>query len=444
MRRPTTQYTKAGSLNIAYQVFGEGEFDLVYVPAFVSNVELAWDEPLCARFLTRLASFSRVITFDKRGTGMSDRLGPHATQALEERLDDMLAVLAAADSERPAVLGSSEGGNLAVLFASSYPQRTRALVTAGIFAARIWAEDYPWAPTPDDREREIRDIEATWGSDDFVDQLAPSVAGDAAVRHRLANYFRQSASPGAAAQLFRINTRIDVREALPLIQAPTLVLHRTGDRDANVQEGRYIASRIPNAVFKELPGEDHIPWAGDADAMLDEIESFLTGVRGPSTFDRALSTVLFTDLVSSTATATELGDGAWRALLERHDALVRSHIDRYRGRLIKLTGDGSLATFDGPSRAVECALALKDAVRELGLGSRAGAHTGEIELRGDDIGGVAVHVAARVAAAAEPNEVLVTRTVTDLTSGSRLRFDDRGVRELEGLSGRWQLFTASL
>jgi class 3 adenylate cyclase len=438
---PETKYVRSGDLNIAYQVVGDGPFDLVNIPGFVSNVELAWEEPLLARFLERLASFSRLILFDKRGTGMSDRLPTNELPNLDERMDDLIAVLRAAGSEEAALFGHSEGGNLAVLFAATYPKRTRALITAGIFARRTWSEDYPWAPTPQERRAAIEQVESDWGGTSWLTDLVPSCSDDDIFKYRLARYFRRSASPGAAAALMRMNTEIDIRAVLPTISVPTLVLHRSGDRDAKVEEGRWLAGQIPEATFVELPGEDHIPWTGDADAILDVVEEFLTGVRGPNDNDRVLASVLFTDIVSSTERASMLGDERWREQLDRHDKLTRSYVERFRGRIVKSTGDGTLATFDGPARAVQCACALRDALQAIGLQIRAGVHTGEIELRDDDVGGIGVHIAARVEAQAGPGEVWVSRTVTDLVSGSGLKFADQGERVLKGVPGSWNLFS---
>ncbi len=437
---PETQFARIDGLNIAYQVVGQGPFDLVHIPGFVSNVELAWEEPLFARFLERLASFSRLILFDKRGTGMSDRLPTDRLPTLEERMDDLIAVLDTVGSERAALFSHSEGGNLAVLFAATYPERTRALITAGIFAKRVWSADYPWAPTPEERSRAIEQIEADWGGSSWLVDLVPSCAQDEVFKARLASYFRRSASPGAAAALFRMNTTIDIRALLPSISVPTLVMHRIGDRDAKVEEGRWIAAQIPGARFVELPGDDHIPWVGDADGVLDLVEEFLTGVRGPKDLDRVLASVVFTDIVASTDTASALGDATWKELLDRHDRLTRSYVERFHGRVVKTTGDGALATFDGPGRAVRCACALRDALEAIGVELRVGIHTGEIEQRGDDVGGIAVHIAARVQALARPGEVLVSRTVTDLVSGSGLDFAQRGEHQLKGVPGSWELF----
>jgi len=430
---PSTLYTKSGDYNVAYQVVGEGKLDLLYIPGFVSNVELAWEEPLLARFLGRLASFSRLILFDKRGTGLSDRVANHELPTLEERMEDVIAVLDAAGSRRAALLGHSEGGNLAVLFAATYPDRTVALVTTGIFAARVRSDDYPWAPTPAQRERDIDEIERNWGSPKDVEHLAPSAADDPVFAQRLATYFRRSASPGAAAELLRMNTGIDVRDVLPAIRVPTLVVHRLGDRDASVEEGRWIASRIPGARFLELPGPDHLPWVGDQDRLLDEVEEFLTGQRGAPEPDRVLATVLFTDIVGSTERAVALGDRRWKDLLEQHHAAVRHQLQAFHGREVDTAGDGFLATFDGPGRGIRAAAAIVEALRALGIEVRCGLHTGECELIGTGIGGIAVHIAARVAAMAAVGEVLVTSTVRDLVAGSGIRFRARGEATLKGV-----------
>jgi pimeloyl-ACP methyl ester carboxylesterase len=438
---PYTRYAKSGGLNIAYQVVGDGPFDVLWIPGFVSNVELVWEEPSSARFLERLASFSRLVLFDKRGTGLSDRLDARELPTLEERMDDARAVLDAVGSASAALVSHSEGGNMAVLYAATYPERTRALVTTGIFAKRVWSPDYPWAPRPEDRDREIEEVERLWGTVTDVDHYAPSVAGDEAFRERLATYFRRSASPGAAAALLRMNTEIDVRAVLPTIRVPTLVLHRSGDRDASVEEGRWIASQIPGARFVELPGEDHLPWVGDVDTLLDEIEEFLTGVRPAPNPDRMLLTLLFTDIVGSTRRAAELGDRRWRELLDVHHAAVRGELERFRGREVDTAGDGFFATFDGPGRALHAAAAIRDALRPLELEIRAGVHTGECEVVGAAVRGVAVHVAARVAGRAAAGEILATSTVRDLVAGSGIVFADRGSAELKDV-GAWHLYEA--
>jgi class 3 adenylate cyclase len=439
---PETRYAKSGDLHLAYQVVGDGPFDLLHIPGFVSNVEGMWDEPLLARFLRRLASFSRLILFDKRGTGLSDRVPVDRLPTLEERMDDLRAVLDAAGSEQAALLSHSEGGNLAVLYAATYPERTRALVTTGMFAARIWSPDYPWAPKPEEREREIEALEREWGTPEPLVNLAPSRAHDRAFLERFAAYARRSASPGAAAALLRMNTQIDVRAVLPTITVPTLVIHHTGDRDANVEEGRWIASRIPGARFLELPGEDHLPWAGDQDRLLDEVEEFLTGTRPVREPDRVLATVLFTDIVGSTQRAAELGDRRWRELLEAHEAAVRGELARYGGHEVDTAGDGFLATFDGPARAIRAAHAIQESVRRLGIELRAGLHTGECELANGKVRGIAVHTGARVAALAGPGEVLVSSTVRDLVAGSGIAFEERGEHELKGIPGTWRIYAA--
>ncbi|TMG83166.1 MAG: adenylate/guanylate cyclase domain-containing protein [Betaproteobacteria bacterium] len=440
---PQTRFTRSGNVHIAYQVVGEGPLDLVFVPGWVSHVELAWEEPTLASFLERLASFSRLIVFDKRGTGLSDRVPDIQLPTHEERMDDIRAVMDAAGSQRAAVFGFSEGGNLAALFAAMYPQRTTALITCGSFAKRIWAPDYPWAPTPEQRERDYEVVARDWGGAMDLANYVPSKVDDEAFMRRLATYFRRAASPGAAVALMRMNTQIDIRAVLPAIRVPTLVLQRVGDLDTNVEEGRFLARHIPGARLVELPGADHLAWVGDQDAILDEIQEFLTGVRPVSDIDRVLATVLFTDIVGSTETAARLGDRAWRVLLDSHHALVRKELARFRGHEVNTTGDGFLATFDGPARAIHCAFAVRDGARALGLATRAGLHTGEIEQAADDVRGIAVHIGARVAAAAGAGETLVSSTVKDIVAGSGIVFADRGAHTLKGVPGEWRLYAAS-
>jgi pimeloyl-ACP methyl ester carboxylesterase len=435
---PETHYAKSGDVNIAYQVVGEGALDLVYVAGWISNVELMWEEPAHARVLGRLSRFSRLILFDKRGTGLSDPVPLDRLPTLEQRMDDVRAVMDAAGSERAAIFGFSEGGVMSALFAATYPERTTALALYGTFAKRIWSPDYPWAPRPDARQKEIEDLERNWATRMDLDQLAPTESE--AFKTRLAAYFRRSASPGAAVALLRMNTQHDIRDVLPAIRVPTLVIHRTDDRDVKVEEGRWVATQIPGAKYVELPGDSHTLWGGDTDSVVDEVEEFLTGARPAPELDRVLATVLFTDIVGSTEKAVELGDRRWRELLAEHDAAVRRELERFRGSEVDTAGDGFLATFDGPARAVRCAIAIGEAVRPLGLDVRAGVHTGECELDGEKVRGIAVHTGARVAALAGAGEVLVSSTVRDLVAGSGLEFEDRGAHELKGVPGEWNLY----
>lgn len=438
MEAPRTRYARSGDLNIAYQVFGAGSLDLVYVPGWVSHIEEAWETPEYAAFLRRLGSFARVVMFDKRGTGLSDPVPIDRLPTLEERMDDVRAVMDAAQSRRAALLGVSEGGNMCVLFAATFPERTTALVTFSVYAKREWSPDYPWAPRPEERAREIEAIERNWA------QLDPTSLAPQATREQLdalSRYVRRSASPGAAAALLRMNTKIDVRHVLPTVSVPTLVLHRTDDRDVSVEEGRWIASQIPGARFVELTGDAHLPWLGESDRVLAEIEEFLTGIRPAEQSSRVLSTILFTDVVGSTELASQVGDVRWRELLEGHHAVVRRELTRHRGIEIDTAGDGFFARFDGPARAIRCAAAVVDGVRnELGLNLRAGVHTGECEVIDGKLAGIAVHTGARVAAAAQPGEVLVSSTVRALVAGSGIDFEDRGLTHLKGIDESWQLF----
>jgi pimeloyl-ACP methyl ester carboxylesterase len=438
---PQTRYAKSGDVHIAYQVVGDGPLDLIFIPGWVSNVEECWEQPGLAAFLDRLASFSRLILFDKRGTGLSDRVANDRLPTLEERMDDLRAVQDAAGSEQAALFGHSEGGSMSVLFAATYPQRTRALITFGVFARRRRSADYPWAPSDEDRAATIDRIERDWVTEEMVRSLAPSRADDPAFLAQLATYYRRSASPGAAAQLLRMNTEIDVRAVLPAIRVPTLVLHRTDDLDALVDEGRWIASRIPGASLVELPGADHVFWVGDTDAVLSEIEAFLTGIRPAPEPDRVLATVLFTDVVASTEAAVRLGDRRWREALETHRADVRAALARWRGEEIDTAGDGFFALFDGPARGVRCAVAIREAAGGTGLQVRAGLHTGEIERREGRVTGLAVHIGSRVMAAAGASEVVVSSTVKDLVAGSGIAFADRGTHVLKGIPDEWRLYT---
>jgi pimeloyl-ACP methyl ester carboxylesterase len=442
MNRPQTQYVKNGGVNIAYQVFGSGAIDLVFVSGWVSNLEFAWQEPSYARFFELLGSFARVIMFDKRGTGLSDSDG--RPPSLEQRMEDLCAVMDAVGCERAALLGNSEGGSMAMLFAATHPQRTSALVLAGAFAKRIWSPDYPWAPTPEQRQHFFDMIKNNWGGTVDVGDICPSRAGDPAFAAWYSANMRFGASPGAALMLAHTNTEIDVRAVLPTIRVPTLVLHRRGDRDAKLAEGEYIARQIPNAKLVVLEGSDHLIWSESPEVALDEIEEFLTGTRHAHEIDRTLATVLFTDIVDSTKHASELGDQRWRDLLARHHALARGEIARYRGREINTAGDGFFATFDGPARAIRCALAIESgSAATLGLKVRAGVHTGECIAEGDNLSGIAVHIGARVGALAGGDEVLVSSAVKDLVAGSGLSFADRGMHTLKGVPGDWHIFAVA-
>jgi pimeloyl-ACP methyl ester carboxylesterase len=435
---PETRYARSGDVNIAYQVVGDAPRDLVLVPGWVSNIEVFWEHPAVARFLERLASFTRLILFDKRGTGLSDRVTDLPN--LETRMDDVRAVMDTVGSERAALFGYSEGGPMCALFAATYPARTAALITAGSYARRIWAPDYPWAPTLEQHQQFMERCRRDWGGPVGLDERWPSAARDERVRQWWARLLRMGASPGAAVALLQMNAEMDVRHVLPVIRVPALILHSVGEQALDVRGSRYMAERIAGARLVELPGIDHIPWGEDADALLDEIEEFLTGVRHGPEPDRVLATVLFTDIVASTEKAAALGDRRWRDLLEGHHRLVREELGRFRGREIDTAGDGFLATFDGPARGVRCARAVSDRVRALGIEVRAGLHTGEVEVVDDRVSGLAVHIGARVAGAAGPGEVLVSGTVKDLVAGSGLRFQDRGLQSLKGVPGEWHLF----
>jgi class 3 adenylate cyclase len=435
---PDVRYARSGGLAIAYQVVGDGPFDLVYVPGWVSNVGAMWDEPGHARLLGRLASFARLILFDKPGTGLSDPVPLDRPPTLEQRMDAVRAVMDAVGSERAALFGSSEGGLMSVLFAATYPERTRALATLGIYAKRLWSPDYPWAPTEERRAAEIAEIERSWGGEMDISSLAPSA--DEAFKRRALDYLRRSASPGAAVALLRMNTQIDVREVLPTISVPTLILQRVGDRDVNVEEGRWIAQQIPGAKYVELPGDEHLIWAGDVDSVADEVEEFLTGARAPQDVDRVLATVLFTDIVGSTERAAAVGDRRWREILDEHHIRVRRELDRFRGREIDTAGDGFFASFDGPARAIRAACSIRNSLRSLEVEIRAGLHTGECEVIQGKIAGIAVNTGARIASRASPGEVLVSSTVRDLVSGSGIEFADRGEHELKGV-GSWRLYS---
>jgi pimeloyl-ACP methyl ester carboxylesterase len=444
MGAPATQYAKSGDTTIAYQVVGDGPMDLVIVLGFATHLELQWEGAPFARFCERLGSFSRLMIFDKRGTGLSDPVTEVPT--FETRVDDIRAVLDAVGSERAALFGVSEGGPTSIMFAATHPERATALVLHGAMARTTEAPDYPWA-SPEEalRESAAEFIVPYWGreAEGLVELFAPSFAGDPRTLDLLARLERNAASPAMVGKIFEMFLGTDVRDVLPTIQIPTLVLHRRGDRVVNWRAGRDLAERIAGSRYVELEGLDHLPWAGDSDAVVGEVQEFLTGARQEAEPDRVLATVMFTDICGSTERAAELGDSQWRDLLEAHQAAVRRDLDRFRGREVKALGDGSLATFDGPARAIACGHTITETARSLGLEDRIGIHSGEVEVMDGDVGGIAVHIAARVGALAGPGEVLVTSTVKDLVAGSDIQFEDRGAQRLKGVPDEWRLFTAA-
>ena len=436
---PVTRYARTvDDVHIAYQVVGDGPFDLVAILGYVSHVELCWEDPRIAEFFMGLASFCRLILFDRRGLGLSDPV--QGAPTLEDRMQDLCAVMDASGSERAALLGLSEGGPVSILFAATYPERVTALILYGTFARMTKTDAYPWGYPSDVFERFVQAKTDSWGDDNAVDYFAPSLAHDAEFRRRWATFERRATSPDSYRALMKMNGDTDVRDVLPKVRVPTLVLHRTGDLPVRIGNGRYVSEHITGSRFVELPGQDHFFWVGDSSVLLDEIEEFLTGRRSVHDRDRVLATVMFTDIVASTEQAVRLGDALWRRRLDQHDQLTRREVDRWRGQFIKSTGDGALATFDGPARAIRCAVELQKALSSEDLAIRAGLHTGEIELRNNDVGGVGVHIASRVQGLATPDEVLVTKTVTDLVAGSGITFVDRGLHDLKGIAGSWQVF----
>ena len=438
---PETRYALSGEVNIAYQIIGSGPLDVVFVMGWVSHLEYFWKEESFARFLRRLASFSRLILFDKRGTGLSDRVPLHELPTLEQRMDDVRCVMEAAGSERAALVGVSEGGPMSALFAATYPERTAALVMFGTYAKRIRAEDYPWAPTAEERAHFFEQMRARWGGPVGLEERAPSKVGDPAFREWWAEYLRMGASPGAAVALTKMNAEVDVSHVLPTVHVPTLVLHRAGDKCLKVEEGRYVAELIPRAKYVELEGEDHLPFVGDQDAVLDQIEEFLTGVRHTPEPERVLATVLFVHLADAPRRAAEHGAARWQELLQRFRAHVSREIAWFRGREMDARGAGPLATFDGPARAIRCAVAVGEYASRLGIEARAGLHTGECDLlEGVGVGGVAVEVGRGVSERAGPGEVLVSHTVRDLVAGSGLAFEERGAETFDAAPGVWRLY----
>jgi class 3 adenylate cyclase/predicted alpha/beta hydrolase len=432
---PETHYARSGDIRIAYQVVGDGPFDLVFVPGFISNLDVQWEDPGFAHLLNRLCAFTRLILLDKRGTGLSDRIDDHHLPTLETRMDDVRAVMDAVGSGRAALLGASEGGPMSILFAATYPQRTRTLILYGSYA-----HFHTWVMGRDALEGFIRGIEDSWGTGASAPIFAPDQSKDGRFSAWWGRFERLSVSPSAAVALARMNADIDVRSVLASVRVPTLVIHRRDDARIKFAGGQYLAEKIAGARFVELSGQDHPIWTGDIDLVVDEIEEFLTGTRPFPEPDRVLATLLFTDIVDSTKRAVKLGDKRWQQLLDQHDAIVRREIARLRGREVKTTGDGFLATFDGPARGVRCAMAITEGVRSLGIEIRSGVHTGEIELKGNHVGGIAVNIAARVAALATGGQVLVSPTVRDLVAGSELSFRDFGTHVLKGLPEELRLF----
>jgi class 3 adenylate cyclase len=441
MEAPDIKYVRADDgTSIAYAVLGDGPFDLLCIPGFVSHLELFWEAPGADHYFGRLSSFARLIMFDKRGQGLSDR--PPGPPPLEQSAADARMVLDAAGSEKAAVYGISEGGPMSILLAATSPERVTALALYGTWARLVQGPDYPEGIPPAQFERFIAANRDNWGGPVALSLWAPSLLGDADAERWWARLLRQGISQSGAEALIRLYAEVDIRDVLPTIAVPTLVAHRTGDRMVPIEAARVLAAGIPGAKLVELPGDDHIPVA-DPDQVIDEVEEFLTGHRAEREPDRMLATVMFTDIVDSTRRAAELGDKGWRQLLERHDQLMRRELERHRGREVKTIGDGFLATFDGPARGIRCATSAREAVRDLGIEIRAGLHTGEVEVMGDDIAGIAVNIGARVGAAAGPGEVLVSRTVTDLVAGSGIGFADRGVHALKGVPGEWRLYAVA-
>jgi pimeloyl-ACP methyl ester carboxylesterase len=437
-----TRYARSGELNIAYQVFGSGAMKLVLIPGWASHVENVWTLRAFAEFAEKLVHLATVVMLDRRGTGLSDTVSNPPT--LEERMDDVRAVLDAVGWQRAAIWGISEGGPMAMMFAATYPERTAALLLYGTFARFSRCEGYPHGYPPEANARWVPALDTTWGTGELSRSFAPSVTGDAPTLRLLARLERMAMSPGTARRLFAMMTELDVRHVLPAIRVPTLVLHRSDDKPVRVGHARYLAEHIAAARYVELPGSDHMPWYGDVDSLLGEVSEFLTGERRQLEADRVLTTILFCDIVDSTQRLAELGDLGWKQVLARFYALVDDELQRHRGRKLDTAGDGLFAAFDGPARAVRCGAALARAVQALGVQLRVGVHTGECEVFGDKYSGMAVHLGARVASAAQPGQVVVSSTVTNLVVGSGIRFDDLGLRTLKGIPGEWHLFAANV
>ena len=429
-----TRYAKNGDISVAYQVFGEGDVDLIMVPGFISHIENYWDEPRLAQWLRKLGSFSRVILFDKQGTALSDRSSK--APVMDERMDDVSAVMDAVGIEKAALFGISEGGSLAALFAASHPQRSQALILYGAFA-----QFKSWFPTQEALEGLFQYIDTAWGSGESLPMFAPNMVDDLALKEWWGKFERLGGSPGAAKKIMLLNSQIDITDILPTVNVPTLIIHRKDDVTVNVEGGRLLADRIPNAKYVELSGADHLPFVGEnSNQILDEMAQFLTGEWRPVETECVLATVLFTDIVDSTKLAAELGDRGWRNLLERHHGLVRGELNRFRGKEVDTAGDGFFATFDGPARGIRCACSIRNAVPSLDIKIRAGLHTGECEVMEDKVSGIAVHIGARVMEKADPGEVFVSSTVKDLVAGSGLHFNDCGKHDLKGIPGEWRIF----
>ena len=441
--QPETRYTvSTGDVHIAYQVLGDQPRDLVLVPGWIFNLEVVWEHPAFERFMKRLLRNFRVIMFDKRGTGLSDRDAAHST--LDERMDDVRAVMDAAGSSKAAVMGWSEGANIAGLFAATYPDRVEGLVLYAGGARYKQAPDYPIGMTQEYMNMGRELLRDHWGEGIAAYLIAPSRAQDESFRRWFGRYERLSVSPGHGIAMLDLNLDIDTTQMLETIRVPTLILHNVRDAFIPIEFSRYVADHVPDSKLVEMGGDDHLFWFSNPDEVVAELEDFLGGIRGEQSSERVLSTVVFTDIVDSTRQASAMGDARWRELLDTHDRLARENVELFQGRLVKMTGDGLLATFDGPARGVTCAVRLQRALAQAGLESRGGVHTGEIELRDGDVGGIGVHIAARLVDLAEPGEVLASRTVKDLSVGAEIVFRDRGVQTLEGLSEPWRLFAASV
>jgi class 3 adenylate cyclase len=437
---PETRYAKSGDVHIAYQVFGQGRVDLVFVAEFWNSIEAMWEQPNYRHFLERLGSFARVMCLDQRGTGSSDPVSLSELPTLEVWADDVIAVMQSEGIADAALLGCGGGGSVGMLFAATFPERTHALVLLNSTARFTRAEDYPWGTSPEFESRLEQEMRFGWGRGVLLETVGPSVAGDPEFRAWWGRYQRLGSSPGTIVRVREMLRQLDVRHVLPSIRVPTLIVHRRDNRLVEVGHGRYLAEHIPGNRYVEVIGDDYFSFVGNSDEILDEVEEFLTGFRRAAEHDRVLATVLFTDIVGSTEQAATLGDRAWRELRDAHDAIVRSELERYRGREIDTAGDGFLATFDGQAGALRCACSIREAVRLLGLEIRAGLHTGEVELAGDRVAGIAVHIGARVSAQADPGDVLASSTVRDLVAGSGIEFEDRGLHELRGVPGDWRLF----